>query len=123
MSYSIEILTTEKAVQITVNGTLTMDLRQRVLEEAAAALKKHSLCWLYIDVSNTQFEPDEMMTRAISLVNYMSELDFPDNCRIAFFYLDAEEYRKFFECAAQTAGFNLCYFGSREAAFEWLRKG
>ena len=121
MSFTLEILHDEKCVHIKVSGLINMDLRHEILTCAVNALNEHGYLRLFIDVSDTQFNPNEMMTRAIALVNFMTELDFPQKCRIAFFYLSDEEYRKFFECAAQTAGFDLNYFGSEKAAFEWLK--
>ena len=120
MGYNITHLPQFQTVAITAEGVLNEEIRKEIFITAAFELNKAGYRRLLIDVVQAVIAPEEPLTGALALVSFMKQLSLPKHTKMALFYKNEAEHRKFFESAAQMEGFDLQYFMDRDEAIAWL---
>jgi len=121
MNYDIEIDSKNKIIKVKATCLLNQDVRKEILLAVAGQLGISYFSRVIIDLTESTFNPDEMMVGAIELTNFMRSIGIKSHVKFAFIYSEAESHRKYFENVAQLDGFNLRYFRSFNEALEWLK--
>ena len=107
-------------IELTVEGLIDQTRREKILLGAVIQLNMAGYVRLLIDVINTKYAPNRVMTDALSTTMFMKKINFPPQTRMAVLYEHEKKHRKHFETIARFAGFKVKYFKNRDKAIEWL---
>ena len=122
MDYNIELNSKDETIEVNASCLLNQDIRKKILLAVARRLKTSDFSKVLIDLTESTFNPSEMMTGALELTDYLRSIGIKPHVKFAFIYSDAESHRKYFENVAQSFGFNIQYFKSRKEAEAWLNQ-
>ena len=120
MDFVIEPDSKNQIIRVKTACLLTQDKRKLILLEITRQLNITGFSKVMIDLTESSFNPDEPMTGALELTNFLRSLGIQPHVKFAFIYSGAESHRKYFENVAQSDGFNLRYFNSLNKAVLWL---
>jgi len=120
MNIDIQLDTKNSLIRLKATGLLSQDARKGILLAVAEQLRRSDLSRVVVDLTETHFDPDEMMVGALELTKFMQSIGIKPEAKIAFIYSEAESHRKHFENVAQLGGFTIKYHKSFEEALRWL---
>ena len=120
MNYTIELNQKNKTIEVKAACLLDQGIRKKILLAVSRRLETSGFSRVLIDLTESTFNPSEMMTGALELTDYLRSIGIKPHVKFAFIYSDAESHRKYFENVAQSFGFNIQYFKRRNEAIAWL---
>ena len=120
MGYLTTNMPNLQIIEVTVEGLLDFDFRQRILSKSLLKLIGTGYTRLMIDISNTYSPVHQSMAEALHLTSFMKTIGYHDTIRLAFLYRDEDDFKLYLESTAMAQGFNIKYFRKRENAIDWL---
>ena len=120
MGYKIERDEVKRLVRVNVFGPLGQDVRIQVLMEVFNVLTQFGYSSVLVDVREVKIDPDEPVSNAHELVDFMKRIGFKPDVKMAFVYSESVIHRKYFETVSNMQGLNIKYAESHDQAYEWL---
>lgn len=122
MTYSFEVLTSQNTIKATIDGTPSIELRQKFIAEAAMLLVNHSYNKLLVDVTNSHINPTETHVNTFTLINFIRGIGLPDKTRIALVHPEPNAQRKYFSYMTSLESYELKYLPNMDEALVWLQQ-
>ena len=119
-NYILELDEEHQIAKVTAFGLLNNTIIMEILGEVVKIFHSRNYHKSIIDVTESQFHPDEPLEGSVFLTMHLSSLKFNPNEKLAFIYIDSECHRKTFEKMAQKFRFQLKYFKKTDEAYSWL---
>ncbi len=120
MQYDIDQLADIQTIKITVNATLSHELRKAIHLKVVSLLTLTGFNRLLIDVRNSILAEDYSEGQSIDMVNYMQCFSSCNETIIAFLCTDENGQRKKFVDLAKLSGIIIEHFADEDQAIDWL---
>lgn len=122
MTYEISIDREQNIVRAEAAGVMNLQTRKEMLRSIHESLLATDFSRVIIDLRETKFNPDEPVSGAFELIDYMKSIGLSQSAKFAFIHSSKEYPRSAFEQFATIAGFNIKYFLETAEGIKWLKE-